>query len=101
MLSGRCWRLAASSGPSIQCALVLLRNHLAPQLPDPCIGDIILFVHIATFIAAVACRPHRPASDRKILLDTFNFLMLLIWWIFLYAFIVFPDQYVSLNVCGL
>src|SRR5678815_1149987 len=71
---------------------------LRQQLPEPCIGDVILFVHIATFMAAVALRPHRARKDRKILLDTLNFLMLLIWWIFLYAFIVFPDQYVSLNV---
>ena len=24
--------------------------------------------------------------------------MLLVWWVFLYAFIVFPDEYVVLNV---
>lgn len=70
---------------------------LGKELPEPCIGDVILFVHIATFMAAVALRPHRARKDRKILLDTLNFLMLLIWWVFLYAFIVFPDQYVSLN----
>ena len=71
---------------------------LGRPLPEPCISDVILFLHIATFMAAVAIRPHRPRQDRKILLDTLNFLMLLIWWVFLYAFIVFPDQYVSLNV---
>jgi signal transduction histidine kinase len=70
---------------------------LGRPLPEPCIGDVILFLHIATFMAAVALRPHRPRQDRKILLDTLNFLMLLIWWVFLYAFIVFPDQYVTLN----
>ncbi len=68
------------------------------RFPSPCFGDVILFIHVATFTAAVALRPHRPRKDRKILLDTLNFLMLLIWWVFLYAFIVFPDQYVSLNV---
>ena len=24
--------------------------------------------------------------------------MLLVWWVFLYAFIIFPDEYVVLNV---
>ncbi|HWX94297.1 MAG TPA: HAMP domain-containing sensor histidine kinase [Terriglobales bacterium] len=67
------------------------------EVPEPCAGDVILFIHIAPFMAAVALRPHRPQRDRKVLLDTINFLMLLIWWVFLYAFIVFPDQYVSLN----
>jgi hypothetical protein len=46
----------------------------------------------------VALLPHRSRSDRKTVLDVINFLMVLVWWIFLYAFIVFPDQYVNLNV---
>ncbi|HZE26440.1 MAG TPA: ATP-binding protein [Terriglobales bacterium] len=71
---------------------------LQREIPEPCIGDVILFIHIAPFMAAVAMRPHRPLKDRKVLLDAINFVMLLVWWVFLYAFIVFPDQYVSLNV---
>jgi signal transduction histidine kinase len=71
---------------------------LRKDLPEPCIGDVILFVHVITFITAVALLPHRPRSDRKTVLDVINFLMVLVWWIFLYAFIVFPDQYVNLNV---
>jgi signal transduction histidine kinase len=70
---------------------------LRQEVPEPCAGDVVLFIHIAPFMAAVALRPHRPRKDRKVLLDTINFLMLLVWWVFLYAFIVFPDQYVSLN----
>ena len=72
---------------------VILRR----DVPEPCAGDVVLFIHIAPFIAAVALRPHRARKDRKVLLDTINFFMLLVWWVFLYAFIVFPDQYVSLN----
>ncbi len=71
---------------------------LRKDLPEPCIGDVILFIHVVPFMAAVALRPHRPHEDRKALLDAINFLMLLIWWVFLYAFVVFPEQYVSLNV---
>ena len=71
---------------------------LRRDLPDPCAGDVILFIHIVPFMAAIALRPHRPPEDRKALLDGINFLMLLLWWVFLYAFIVFPDQYVTLNV---
>ena len=68
------------------------------DLPDPFIGDVILFVHIVPFMAAVALRPHRPLKDRKVLLDALNFGMLLVWWVFLYMFIVFPDEYVQLNI---
>jgi signal transduction histidine kinase len=48
-------------------------------------------------MAAVALRPHLSEA-RKLYFSTLNFLMLLVWWIYLYAFIVFPDEYVSLNV---
>jgi signal transduction histidine kinase len=68
------------------------------DLPDPSFGDVILFIHIVPFMAAVALRPHRPLKDRKLLFDTINFLMLLVWWVFLYLYVVFPDEYVTLNV---
>ena len=66
-------------------------------IPDPFIGDVILFVHVVPFMAAVALRPHKT-EKRKLYFSTLNFLMLLQWWVFLYAFIVFPDEYVVLNV---
>ena len=68
------------------------------DLPDPFVGDVILFVHVVPFMAAVALRPHRPQEEQKLYFATLNFAMLLIWWVFLYAFIVFPDEYVILNV---
>ena len=73
---------------------VILRS----DLPDPFVGDVILFIHIVPFMAAVALRPHRPPKDRKVLLDALNFGMLLVWWVFLYMFIVFPDEYVQLSI---
>jgi signal transduction histidine kinase len=45
----------------------------------------------------VALRPHQ-LEERKLYFSTLNFLMMLVWWVFLYAFIVFPDEYVQLNV---
>lgn len=70
---------------------------LQRELPDPFIGDVILFLHLVPFMAAVALRPHRPEVDEKLYLSTINFLMLLLWWVFLYTFVVFPDEYVMLN----
>ncbi|MGA9813290.1 MAG: HAMP domain-containing sensor histidine kinase [Terriglobales bacterium] len=66
-------------------------------IPDPFIGDAILFVHVVPFMAAVALRPHL-SDEKKLYFSTLTFLMLLVWWVFLYAFIVFPDEYVVLNV---
>jgi signal transduction histidine kinase len=72
---------------------VILRRNL----PEPFIGDAVLFVHVVPFMAAVALRPHQ-LEERKLYFSTLNFLMLLVWWVFLYAFVVFPDEYVALNV---
>jgi signal transduction histidine kinase len=72
---------------------VILRR----ELPDPFAGDVILFLHVVPFMAAVALRPHRPDKEEKLHLSTINFIMLLLWWVFLYTFVVFPDEYVVLN----
>jgi signal transduction histidine kinase len=70
---------------------------LRRTLPEPFIGDVVLFVHVVPFMAAVALRPHL-SEERKLYFSTLNFLVLLVWWVFLYAYIVFPDEFVALNV---
>ena len=67
-------------------------------VPDPFFFDIILFFHALPMIAAVAWRPDLPNKPGNILSSVLNFLMLFGWWVFLYAFIVFPHQYVALDV---
>src|ERR1700751_5555843 len=67
-------------------------------VPDPFVFDIILFFHTVPMIAAVAWRPDLLTRRGKILLSLLNFLMLFGWWIFFYAFIVFPHQYVVFDV---
>lgn len=71
---------------------------LRREIPDPFVGDVILFLHIVPFMAAIALCPHRMPEDQKPYFGTLNSLMLLVWWVFLYAFIVFPDEYVVLNL---
>jgi|HubBroStandDraft_1064217.scaffolds.fasta_scaffold07827_5 signal transduction histidine kinase len=66
-------------------------------IPDPFLFDIVLFFHALPMIAAVAWRPDLLKKEGRIHLSALNFLMLLGWWIFLYAFIVFPHQYVVPN----
>src|SRR5207249_10764205 len=50
---------------------VFLRRHL----PDPFVGDIILFLHVVPMMAAVAVRPHRPLEQHKPYFSTLNFLI--------------------------
>jgi len=65
--------------------------------PDPWVMDVFLFLHLVPMIAAVGLRPHRTEGERKLRVGALDFLLLLVWWVFLYAFVVFPWQYVSLN----
>ena len=67
------------------------------SIPDPFFFDVILFFHSVPMIAAIAWRPDVVSQRGRILSSLLNFLMLFGWWIFLYAFIVFPHQYVMLD----
>jgi signal transduction histidine kinase len=67
------------------------------DIPDPCFADIILFFHLVPIISAVAWRPDHFRQEGWFGRSSLNFLMLLTWWMFLYAFIVFPHQYVVID----
>jgi signal transduction histidine kinase len=71
---------------------------LLKDVPDPFFFDVVLFFHMVPMIAAVAWRPDLAKKETGSRLRVLNFFMLLGWWIFLYAFIVFPHQYVIENV---
>ncbi len=68
------------------------------EMPTPGFMDIFLFLHVIPMIAAVALRPHRAEGEQKSRVGALDFLLLLVWWVFLYAFVVFPSQYISLNI---
>ncbi len=67
-------------------------------IPDPYFFDIVLFFHLVPMIASAMWRPDLEKKKGKVRLSLLNLLMLMAWWAFLYAFIVFPHQYVVLNV---
>jgi signal transduction histidine kinase len=75
------------------CELILHQ-----KIPDPFFFDIVLFFHTVPMIAAVAWRPDLIKKAGRVHLSVLNFLMLLGWWVFLYSFVVFPHQYVTLDV---
>ncbi len=70
---------------------VLIRK----AMPDDSIGDPALFIHIVPLMAAVILRPDQPQGRRKLYLQTLNLLLLLLWWVFLYAYVVAPYQFLS------
>jgi signal transduction histidine kinase len=66
-------------------------------LPDPFIGDVVLFLHVVPTMAAMAIRPHQVDDRDGMLPSTVNVLILLVWWVTVYAFAVFPDEYIVTN----
>jgi signal transduction histidine kinase len=71
---------------------------LRKPLPDPFSGDIVLFLHVVPIMAAVAIQPHQAEDREGLLPSTLNVLMVVVWWVVVYAFFVFPDEYLITNV---
>jgi signal transduction histidine kinase len=67
-------------------------------LPDPFAGDIVLFLHVVPIMAAMALQPHQAEEREGLLPSTLNVLMVLVWWVVVYAFFVFPEEYMITNV---
>jgi signal transduction histidine kinase len=67
-------------------------------LPDPFAGDVVLFLHVVPIMAAVAIRPHETDKSDDLLFSALNVLILLAWWVVVYAFFVFPEEYIAINV---
>jgi signal transduction histidine kinase len=70
---------------------------LRKDVPNPFVGDVVLFLHIVPMMAALAMQPHVEQDDRTTRLGSLDFALLLIWWLYLYLFAVIPWQYVSVN----
>ncbi len=66
---------------------------LHTDVPNDSIGEPALFLHIVPLMAALAVRPHLASSSRRLHQMTFSFLLLLFFWVFLYAYYVFPYQF--------
>ncbi len=73
---------------------------LRTDVPDLFVGDIILFLHIVPFMAALAIRPHVPRDEYAARVGRLDFALLLTWWFYLYVLIVIPWQYVVADVAA-
>ncbi|HME35384.1 MAG TPA: histidine kinase dimerization/phospho-acceptor domain-containing protein [Candidatus Sulfotelmatobacter sp.] len=73
---------------------------LRREVPDLCIGDVVLFLHLVPLMAALALRPHAPRDEYAARLGRLDFALLLVWWFYLYVLIVVPWQYVVVDVAS-
>ena len=60
-------------------------------------GDVLLFFPGVLMLAGFLLRPHLEQSKRSALLGTQDFLLLVLWWVYFYAFLVTCWQYISPN----
>src|SRR5580698_6842487 len=67
------------------------------EVPDNSIADPALFLHLVPLMAAVVMQPHLDRYDQKAYRASLTFLFLLVAWVFLYAFLLFPYQYLFAN----
>jgi signal transduction histidine kinase len=58
-------------------------------------GDIVFFLKGIPIMAALALQPHRKRGEMRLQFGYLNFVLLLTWWTFLYAFVVFPWMYAT------
>jgi signal transduction histidine kinase len=58
-------------------------------------GDIVFFLKGIPIMAALALQPHRKRGEVRLQFGYLNFVLLLTWWTFLYAFVVFPWMYAT------
>ena len=68
------------------------------SVPNPFVGDVILFLHLVPMMAALALRPHRFPDRHNLRLGSIDFSLLFVWWLYLYLFVVIPWQYITVDV---
>src|SRR2546425_2423284 len=65
--------------------------------PDPFWADIPLFLQPVPMMVAAAMRPGSRQREENFHLSTLNFLILLLWWVYIYMFLVYPNEYIVRN----
>jgi signal transduction histidine kinase len=58
-------------------------------------GDVVFFLRGIPMMAALALQPHRKRGELQLRFGYLDFVLLLTWWTFLYAFVVFPWMYAA------
>jgi signal transduction histidine kinase len=66
---------------------------LRQEVPEPFVGDVVIFLHFVPMMAALALQPQAQQDDHEARLGRLDFVLLLTWWVYLYLFGVIPWQY--------
>jgi signal transduction histidine kinase len=80
-----------------QALWIYFEVYLRQDVPNPFVGDVVLFLHIVPMMAALAAQPHVEHDERTTPLGSLDFALLFVWWLYLYLFVVIPWQYAHTN----
>ncbi|MGC1450445.1 MAG: diguanylate cyclase [Candidatus Sulfotelmatobacter sp.] len=83
---------------SDQVVWIIFDLILQKRMPAMFPADALLFLAGAPMIAGLLLRPHRQPTERSARLGVLDFLLLLLWWLYLYVSFVVCWQYVSPNL---
>lgn len=95
------WMLFAVGGIfwlGVQLSWTTYEVLLRKDVPNPFLGDSAIFLHLIPMMAALAIQPHLRSTANESRPGRGDFILLVTWWVYLYAFVVMPWQYVSLDV---
>lgn len=67
------------------------------DVPDPFVGDVVLFLHLVPMIAALAVLPHIRENERDERIRMLDFALLITWFVFSYVYDVIPWQTVQID----
>ncbi len=94
MLQAAGWALWFSD----QVIWIIFDLVLKQKLPTMYPADALLFLAGAPMMAGLLLRPHRQPSEHSSRLGVLDFLLLMLWWLYIYVSFVVCWQYVSPNL---
>ena len=93
MLLAACWGVTLVAQVMWMYFDLVLRK----EVPNLFAGDILIFLSNIPFLAALLLQPHLDPVKGHKSKGTVDFLLLLLWWLYLYLFFVIPWQYVVID----
>lgn len=94
------WYLIASgSGVRLiaQLAWMYYELVLRHEVPNPFVGDVLLFMSGVPVLAAFLLQTQTATIDELRGTRLYDFSLLLLWWLYLYLYFVIPWQYVNFD----
>ena len=80
-----------------QCWWMFYDLVLQKPLPKLFAGDVLLILPGALMLAGLLLRPHLQQSEHASRLGVLDFVLLMLWWVYIYVYLVMSWQYVSPN----